>query len=124
MRRHFPLHLLRGSDPDIEAFMAWLIPPTAEKIRPEFWDTTPGQMLARAQWQRHKDEALTLADAARLLGLPANTRTLMTLRDHLPLYRKPKSAMPHRRSPSRKTTDRSSHAWYVLRSDVESLDKP
>ena len=97
------------------------LPATAEGILPEFWDTPAGEQQAQALWIVNQHEALSLADAARLMGVEANPRGIMYVEARLPLYRKPRAAMHYRRPAYRRSGEGTTRAWYVLRSDVNAL---
>lgn len=97
------------------------LPTTAEGIRAEFWDTDEGEVLAEQQWAENEHQALSLTDAARLLGLDGTSRSIMYVMARLPLYRRPRSAMHYRRPAYRRAGEGTNRAWYVLESDVNEL---
>ena len=95
-----------------------IIPVTAEGILDEFWSSPQGQTIAEALWRLHSTDALSIMEAADLLGLKHTSNTASFIESHFKRYRKPDSQMLGKRPQSRKVSDATNRAWYVLRSDV------
>lgn len=93
----------------VDTFRAWLVPPWCEGIREDFWGTREGRALSATEWYLNEDDAITLAEAARRLGMKADANGQMRVRDMLTLYHYP-------------GVSRSAN-WYVLAQDAQQVGR-
>jgi hypothetical protein len=110
--------------------MQTLCPEPCAGIKPTFWDSPAGQMIAQAQFWLWGDEYISRADAARILFGDASVRSLAALRwfiddGQLNTYRRPNKERGQLRTQKNRATNKgeytSPRTWVLRRSEVKAL---
>ncbi len=103
-----------------------LCPHPCAAILESFWETEAGQLIAQAQQLLYAEDYITTADAARMIYGKADAHAIMSVQ-HLvdngaiKRYRRPTRDIKSRPVANRVTEKRTSRAWMLRRSEVESL---
>lgn len=89
--------------------LAALCPEPCAGIKPTFWASAAGQLIAQMQFWLWGDEYISRVDAARILFGDTSNRSVANIRffvkdGQLPTYRRPNREMGQRRSAKKRAT--------------------